>query len=201
MTEKYVKLSDIEGRLYGCEYTIGPDPSCTGRIVPNNWLENLPVVELGFEEDKKEEVFDPGFDADEPNIVFGHLDEPKETGRCPYYRTNETLSYDKHGVPEVKVVSYCQRERNKGQTGDICYCNGRKIACLYSAKTRREGIAEEMSPDEKERMYWIRTHMTAISRYLKNENPEHAEDYKKLALEAAQAILRIVNGGINGEET
>ena len=124
---------------------------------------------------------------------------------CPYYRTNESLHYGEDGVPEVKVVGYCQRERDNvkasDNTSDTCCCAGRKIACPYSAQTRREGIAEEMSPDEKGRMYCIRTHMTSISRYLNNNNPKHTEEYKQLAKTAAKSILRIVNGGVWDEET
>lgn len=118
---------------------------------------------------------------------------------CPFYRAKQFLNYGKDGVPEVNIVSRCQREKDNGRDGVSCDCKGRKIACTYSAKTRMEGIMAEMSPDEKERVYWIRTHMTSISRYLKNEKPERAEEYKKLALEAAEAILRIVNGGTADE--
>ena len=180
MREKYVKLSDIEASLINCASTVGPTTDTTGKIVTRSWFYDLPTVDI---------------DLDEKNESVKAASAP-----CPFYRAKQVLNYGEDGVPEVNVVSRCQREKDKGRDGTACYCKGRKIACTYSAKTRMEGIAEEMSLDEKERVYWIRTHMTSISRYLKNENPKHAEEYKKLALEAAEAILRIVNGGTADEK-
>ena len=183
MTEKYVKLSDIRESLSGCASTVGPTADLTGKIVTRSWFYDLPTVDIDLDEKNGPE--------NEP---------PKETPEsCPFYRAKQVLNYGEDGVPGVSVVSYCQREKDKGQTDTTCHCEGRKIACTYSAKTRREGIFDEMSNDEKERMYWIRTHMTSVSRYLKNEKPEHNAKYKKLALEAAEAILRIVNGGTADE--
>ena len=184
MTEKYVKLSDIEASLSNCASTVGPTMDTTGKIVTRSWFYDLPTVDIDL--DKKNGPENESIKAD--------------SVPCPFYRAEQVLNYGEDGVPEVNVVSYCQRERDKGQIGTTCYCKGRKIACTYSAKTRMEGIAEEMSLDEKERVYWIRTHMTSISRYLRNEKPEHKEEYKKLAIEAAQAILRLVNGGTADEK-
>lgn len=184
MTEKYVKLSDIGESLSGCASTVGPTVDLTGKIVTRSWFYDLPTVDIDLEEKN-------GLENEQSKEV---------PASCPFYRAKQVLNYGEDGVPGVSVVSYCQREKNKGQTDITCYCKGRKIACTYSAKTRREGIFDEMSNDEKERTYWIRTHMTSISRYLKNEKPERAEEYKKLALEAAQAILRMVNGGTAEEE-
>lgn len=184
MTEKYVKLSDIEVSLSNCASTVGPTMDTTGKIVTRSWFYDLPTVDI---------------DLDEKNRLENESTEAA-SAPCPFYRAKQVLNYGEDGVPEVNTVSYCQREKDHGRDGSTCYCKGRKIACTYSAQTRLEGIAAEMSPDEKERVYWIRTHMTSISRYLKNEKSERAEEYKKLALEAAEAILRIVNGGAGGEQ-
>lgn len=179
MIEKYVKLNDVQRFL---DDSVVEGDEEVGAFIPVDIdLSKLPLIRI----DSSEKFIDDNDGKVEP---------------CPFYKTNHILLYNSNGVPEVKVVGYCQRERDKGQTSGTCHCAGRKIACMYSAQTRMEGIMTEMSPDEKERAYWIRTHMTAISRYLRNEKPEHKEEYKRLALEAAQAILRIVNGGTAGEK-
>ena len=183
MIEKYVKLSDIGESLSECASTVCPTTDTTGKIVTRSWFYDLPTVEIDLDDKNEQE---------NESIKAASVS-------CPFYRAKQVLNYGKDGVPEVNTVSYCQREKDQGRDGTACYCKGRKIACSYSAKTRMEGITVEMSPDEKERTYWIRTHMTSISRYLKNEKSERAEEYKKLALEAAEAILRIVNGGTADE--
>ena len=203
MTENYVKLSDIASSLFKCEYTIGPDPSCTGRIVPSNWLADLPVVELDSDKTvNDDEPSDLGCKeerkGDEKEAVEKEV--VNKTGLCPFYMPRQVLDYGADGVPDVTMIGHCKREADKGNARTLCQCAGRKIACPYSAQTRREGIAEEMSPDEKERMYWIRTHMTSISRYLNNNNPKHTEEYKRLAKTAAKSILRMVNGGVWDDE-
>lgn len=78
---------------------------------------------------------------------------------------------------------------------DVCSCGGDCRKCDFYPEKRKKAIREAYPTDnDKELLYWLRTHMTSITRYVFNENHDRDEEYKVLAKKAVDEILFMING-------
>lgn len=128
--------------------------------------------------------------------------------KCDFYREEERTRY----------FTDFERGMKFAQTGEIppksekyiqgtclgtchiqsCKCNGDECHCdFYPEKAERaqkERYAELTRKAYEKLVYGVRTHMTSITRYVFNENPNHDEEYRELAKNAVNEILLLVNG-------
>lgn len=84
-----------------------------------------------------------------------------------------------------------------------CKCGGDRTKCDFYSEVREEAkkerdieIAKEKAKSVDELLYWLRTHMTSVTRYVFNENPKHDEKYRELAQNAVNEILKLINHGV-----
>ena len=86
---------------------------------------------------------------------------------------------------------------------ESCSCGGDRMKCDFypqeCAEAKKEQKIEETkkkAKDLEELLYWMRTHMTSVTRYvfLTEDGKRHEEEYKALAQNAVNEILKIING-------
>lgn len=100
-------------------------------------------------------------------------------------------------VDSIKeVVEYCCGTKEC----ERCKCKGDPSKCDFYPEKRKKAIREKYDTKaDKELLFWLRTHMTSITRYVFNNNPQHEEEYRKLAKNAVNEILFLINGEKHNE--
>ena len=84
-----------------------------------------------------------------------------------------------------------------------CKCGGDQCQCDFypeiAEKAQKEKYAEITKKAYENLVFWARTHMTSITRYVFNENPKYDEKYRELAKNAVNEMLILLNGkGVEG---
>ena len=110
---------------------------------------------------------------------------------CECYKVEHKVVYSEDGRCRIETEERCAGTKEM----DACNCRGNKLCCDFYPEKRRDGIRETYSSKEdQELLYWIRTHMTSISRYVFNDKTERDGEYRELAKKAVNAILLMING-------
>lgn len=86
-----------------------------------------------------------------------------------------------------------------------CKCEGNRCQCDFyrdiAEEAKKEHYAEITKKAYEHLVFWARTHMTSITRYVFNENPKYDEKYRELAKNAVNEMLILLNGkGVKGYE-
>ena len=123
----------------------------------------------------------------------------REAERTRYFTDFERgMKFARTGVIPPKSEKYIEGMCLGTAHTQPCKCDGDECQCdFYPKKAERaqkEQYAELTRKAYEELVYWVRTHMTSITRYVFNENPNHDEEYRELAKNAVNEILLLVNG-------
>lgn len=72
------------------------------------------------------------------------------------------------------------------------------LRIIQKIRDEADEYADEKCPylADPELLFWLRTHMTSITRYLSNDKEEKSDEYRELAKTAAHSILSMINDGI-----
>lgn len=131
---------------------------------------------------------------------------------CECYRITEETRYltdFEQGIVFAKTGKRISKEKVKvahcwgTKECEECKCGGDRSKCDFYPEVREEAEKEQKieetkkkAKDLEELLYWMRTHMTSVTRYvfLKEDGKRHEEEYKALAQNAVNEILKIING-------
>lgn len=131
---------------------------------------------------------------------------------CECYRITEETRYltdFEQGIVFAKTGKRISKEKVKvahcwgTKECEECKCGGDRSKCDFYPEVRKEAEKEQKieeakkkAKDLEELLYWMRTHMTSVTRYvfLKEDGKRHEEEYKALAQNAVNEILKIING-------